>query len=383
MEQIPYYGSWKDLLMCCVGTEFEEPALVLMAGQLKQDLKADRPSLCAKYAPSEGGAFDRKYGLADKLARHLHVSPMNYRKTYLVPLRKRLNIVEQAMCAKQWETINYETVPSIAGKNYKKAFKRHDEIRYSEYLQSVTKGDKKMNTGVLMPYQMVAPYLQSSSLDQTIEAQWVSFLKDRRERWPTSFDILPLIDVSGSMFNGTTPQAVEVAISLGLIVASLNSSVFHNKFITFHDEPQLLSIPESSLYEQVNYIKKTPWGGSTSFLKAFTLILNHVKGPSESIPKILLVLSDMQFNQADNKTNWEVIEQMYQEAGHERPFMIFWNLKGTTIDYPIPDASMPNCALLSGYNDNILTAILNGTIPSPLELVYKTLRSERYERIVM
>lgn len=382
LQHIPFYGSWKDILMCFVGTEFEEVALELMAKQLKQDIGSERPSLCAKYAPSEGGAFDRQYGLAGKLAKHLHTSLTGYRKNYLVPLRKRLNIVEQAMCAKQWETINYETVPSIAGKNYKKAFRRNDETRYSKYLESVTKGEKKMNTSVLMPYQMVTPYLNSNSLDATIEAQWVSFLNDRRSRNIT-FDILPLIDVSGSMFNGATPQPGEVALSLGITVASLNTSGFHNRFITFHETPQLLSMPEGTLYDQVNYIKNTPWGGSTSFLKVFTLILDQMKNnPAETIPKILLVLSDMQFNQTEhNKTNWEVIEQMYQESGYERPFMIFWNLNGTTVDYPIPDATVPNCILLSGYNDNILTSILNGTVPSPLDLVYKTLQSDRYDRI--
>lgn len=380
MEHIPYYGSWKDILMCFVGTEFEESALKLMAKQLKKDIKMDNPSVCAKYAPSEGGAFDRKYGLAGKMAKLLNTSLVGYRKKYLVPLRKKLNIVEQAMCAKQWDKIDYERVPSIAGKNYKNAFKRHDEDRYNEYLQKVITGEKKMNTSVLMPYHMVAPYLKSEPMNQTIEAQWVSFLKDRRERkGEVMFDILPLIDVSGSMFTGSSPQPVEVAISLGLIMATLNTSTFHNKFITFHETPELITIPEGTLYDQVNYIKNSPWGGSTSFLKTFKLILNEM---TDILPKILLVLSDMQFNQTENnKTNWEVIEQMYAEAGQERPFMIFWNLNGSTIDYPIPDASVPNCILLSGYNDNIMTSILNGTIPSPLDLVYMTLKSHRYERI--
>ena len=79
----------------------------------------------------------------------------------------------------------------------------------------------------------------------------------------------------------------------------------------------------------------------------------------------------MQFNQADNHTNWEVIEQKYADAGYERPTIIFWNLNGTSLDFPIPDSTIAKCALLSGYNDSILNSILDGKIPNPLELVQK------------
>jgi Mg-chelatase subunit ChlD len=293
------------------------------------------------------------------------------------------------MCRGNWNQVVYENVPSVAGSRYKGAFKRHDEQRYTEYLQSVKRGEKKMNVSVLMPYQIVSSYLKTeraeTTIDETSEAQWKSFLTDRASKWPKGLNVMPLIDVSGSMFNNNAPQAVEVAVSLGMLFSLLNSyPQYKGKFITFHDQPQLLSISGDSLMDQVNSIKRTPWGGSTNFQAAFDLILNVATTfnvPADQMPKILVVLSDMQFNEADSKTNWDEVENKYSKAGYTRPTIIFWNLNGNSVDYPVPNASVPNCALLSGFNDAIMYSLLDGNLPNPKSIVHKALDNERYDVI--
>lgn len=96
------------------------------------------------------------------------------------------------------------------------------------------------------------------------------------------------------------------------------------------------------------------------------------------MPEILLVLSDMKFNDANrgNNTNWDEIERKYSKAGYQRPTIIFWNLNGNSVDYPIPDALVPKCALLSGFNDVIMYSLLDGTLPNPLAIVHKVLDKE-------
>jgi hypothetical protein len=137
--------------------------------------------------------------------------------------------------------------------------------------------------------------------------------------------------------------------------------------------------------EQVNSVKGSKWGGSTNLQKAFDLILNIAttfQVPAAQMPQILLVLSDMQFNVADRfHTNWSEIERKYAAAGYTRPTIIFWNLNGNSVDYPVPDASTPNCALLSGFNDAIMYSLLDGTMPNPSEVVLKALDNERYNVI--
>jgi hypothetical protein len=392
MEHIPTFGYWKDLLVCFLGTDMENQALDLMANQLRQDMATlnqenARPSLCARHAPSEGGAFDREHKVVAKLSRRLKVTPREYRKQCLVPIRRQLGVVEVSMCAKLWAEIPYEGVPSLAGSRYKQAFSRHDEQRYTEYLQRVQRGETKMNTSVLMPYQIVAPYLKNKHIrDETLEAQWVSFLADRRSKWPAGMNVLPIVDVSGSMYTRKDPQAIEVAVSLGMVFSLLNTSPqYTGKFITFSSNPEILSIPVGSLQEQVSYLMASPWGMTTNFQKVFDMILNIAtmfKVPQEQMPQILVVLSDMQFNAAeDGRTNWEVIESKYAAAGYRRPTIIFWNLNGTSIDYPVPNKDVPDCALLSGFNDAIMYSILEGTMPNPLEIVYRALDKERYNCI--
>ncbi len=392
IHHIAQFGSWKDLLCCFVNTELEHEVLTLFADQLASDVAEQHHnhiSLCAKYAPSYNDSLDKKHHVVSKLCKLMKISMRSYRKEYLVPLRQRLNIVEVQMCKHQWAEIEYSKIPSIAQQKYKKAFTKHDSLRYAEYLKSVIRGCTKMNTSILMPHQMVKKYLQTSSdqLDPSIEAAWVSFLSDRKQKCESGLNILPLVDVSGSMFDGSDPSPGEVAIALGLLFSELNiSSRFHRKFITFESNPQLLSVTGTTLYDQVTYIKNTPWGGSTNVQKAFDLILNmglmfSVK--DQDMPQVLLILSDMQFNQANggNNTNWEEIDRKYKDAGYTRPLIIFWNLNGRSKDFPIAKGDTPGCILLSGYNDSILYGIMDGSLPTPNDIVHKILDDQRYNSI--
>lgn len=383
---IPEYGSWKDLMLIFLGTPLEKSALTLFATQLKKDVDTDHPTLCAKYAPSECGAAQKKHKAALKLAKLLKSDLKTYRTKYIVPLRRKLEVLEQKLCAGEWEDINYERVPSIAGKMYAKAFKKHDSTRYADFLESVKKGEKSMKTGVLMPHQIVAPYILGESQDETLEAQWVSFLADRKSK--RSIDILPLVDVSGSMSSGSNPRPIDVAVALGILFSNLNESpAYHRKFITFSSDPKLVSLTGNTLKDQVESTMSASWNFTTNIQAAFDLILNTAKlfdTPAEKMPKILLILSDMQFDQAaeKSKTNWEEIEGKYKDAGYKRPIIVFWNLNGKSDDMPVPNEKVPNCIMLSGYNDTILYNILDGKIPSPIDIIYKTLDSKRYEAVI-
>lgn len=389
LQHIPTFGTWKDLSLCFFGTELEDEVVSLIAEQLKKDKNqsADLPvSLCGKFAPREKGPFDRTHKAATKIAKALGVSLTGYRKQYLTPLKARLRLVERDMCAKEFEKIDYSHVPSIAGSNYSDAFKKHDAKRYAAYLESVKKGEGKMNTSVLMPYQIVAPYLRNGKMDDTLEAQWKSFVDGRREKWPSNLDVMPLVDVSGSMSTFSSPSPLEVAVSLGLLFSQLNSSpAYQGKFITFHENPEIFALPTGSLCDKVRAMKNSKWGGTTDIQKAFDLILNlavTLKVPQDNMPKVLLILSDMQFNQADGgKTNFVVMSEKYRSAGYQLPIILYWNLNGNTIDYPVPSADHPGVILLSGYNDSILYPLMDGTLPNPHDIVHKALDAERYHII--
>jgi hypothetical protein len=197
---------------------------------------------------------------------------------------------------------------------------------------------------------------------------------------------MPLVDVSGSMFNRGNPRAIDVAVSLGILFATLNPSPqYKNKFITFSNTPEFITLSNGSLHNQVKTLSKSQWDMNTNVQKAFELILNMATMFSvaqDDMPKILLILSDMQFDSCSNtKTNWTMIEEQYIKHGYTRPTIIFWNLNGQTLDYPIPHDKVPNCILISGYNDNLLDSLVNDVEYNPCEFVLNVLDNERYSCI--
>ena len=89
----------------------------------------------------------------------------DFRKNYLSPLRRHLDVVERKMCADEWDEIKYEGVPSKAMKLYKDAFENHDDGTFSQYLEDVKSGDKKINSSVLMPHELVETYCCGGSFN--------------------------------------------------------------------------------------------------------------------------------------------------------------------------------------------------------------------------
>ena len=118
LSWITYFGRWKDLLdlldfIHC--DDFKHKVYSYFAKQLKTDLKLMNQnkniSLCAKWAPTENGSVDRKYHSANEIAKILNVNMKQYRKQYLAPLRKYLEIPERRMCFNDWNNIDFNFIP--------------------------------------------------------------------------------------------------------------------------------------------------------------------------------------------------------------------------------------------------------------------------------
>ena len=417
---IPFYGSWKDLPRVFGQTSFESTAVRLHTSQLRADKKKlgtdDEKTIdtgAAKFAPSEKGEYDKKWQAVSKYASALGVNKAAYRKEYLRPLRSaRVPIVEELMCARDWESIDFSKVPSIAMKRYKIAFKKHQPERYAEFLQKVISGDDpkvKINVSVLTPVEIVEQYtrggggwnLNINSLNDVAEAQWKQLVADRKakraEIAETSgtrpVNALAVVDVSGSMFGkqSGTIAPIDVSLSVGLLIALLNDedSPFYRKWVNFSESPKMQTIKGESLHDMLTNLDTRNWDMTTNFQSVFDLILETAEAfavPQERMPGMLIVISDMQFDQANKSgraTNWEEIERKYAEKGYTRPTIVFWNARSNTLDMPTPHSSVPNCALIGGFSANLLNPLIDGKVPSPLALMRKVIDSERYARVTL
>jgi hypothetical protein len=404
---IPFYGRWDDVLSVTLGTELENDGFDLIKYAL---LNGDK--LCAKWMPRE----NKSQGVtAKKLASYIFADGRkvneqlfrSYLKSYRKLLAGNTDVVENKMCKNQWGEIKYEQVPSVAFSKYRKAFYKHDLDRFKLFIDKAIKGEVKIHASAIFPHDIIKPlvnfiiqnkyyfayqknnnysgyYRGSKELqypDKNIidacSAQW----KNLPNYFPNEdFYVLPICDVSGSMDG----LPMEVSISLGLYCAERNEGAFKNLVITFSKKPTFLELKGNNIFEKLLNFSKINLAENTDLEATFRLILNQaVKNnlSEEYMPKILLIISDMQFDYCTdnyNDNSLQMIDRMYREHGYKRPQIIYWNLR-TSEGVPVKFDER-GTALVSGFSPSILKQVLGGDL-IPINIVLKTLNSERYERI--
>lgn len=70
--------------------------------------------------------------------------------------------VQVYMCANKWQDVKYTRVPSVCMKNNKGKFEKHDEERFTQYLEDVKAGKKSIASGALKPHELVREAMQHS-----------------------------------------------------------------------------------------------------------------------------------------------------------------------------------------------------------------------------
>lgn len=376
LSKIPTVGRWDDVFV------YQDPVNRKNALRMYADALMNGDGLAAKWAPREKSS---KTKIASELRNFMGLSPRDYRKM----LSKLTNVVEQQMCAKEWNEINFSHVPSLAAARYQKAFGRNAGEAYAEYLRELQKDPKdrdpkvKINASAVYPYDVVKSVTKGNAA--VADEQWKAlpnFVGDAR--------IMPMVDVSGSMgslrYSTGSVQPIDVSVSLGLYLSEKNKSDFKDMFLTFSGTPKL-QILKGSLSQRVTQIERAEWGMSTNLHAAFDEILKvAVKGrvSQEDMPEMLLILSDMQFNSCTrfDDSAQEMIKRKYSKAGYEMPKIVFWNLS------PYGNENTPvryddnGVCHVSGFSPAIMKAVLSVKELedyTPFNVMVKTLLDERYD----
>lgn len=386
LQNIPFFGRYDDLYTL-VGTPLESEAFDLIGTQLKADLKnmkaGESVSLVAKWLKSENTSSQESRNLATKTRKALELSPKRYRKI-LSALRKYIDVLEVKMCAGEWSEIDFEKVPSKASLNYRKAFGKHDQERYAAYLKAVEKGEAKINAGAVYPYELFRSVISSTNAQerQALDLQWKAM-----PNWLEGNEHYGLViaDVSGSMSMSLNALPLHVSVSLALYFAERNVGPFKDMWMNFSTSPSFQKFVGNNLYEKYQNMDKNNWSQSTNLQAAFDLILATAMAnriAQKDMPSVLYIVSDMEFNDCGSQTNYDAIKAKYARAGYKLPRIVWWNVNSRNDNYPIrSDAN--GTALVSGASPSILKSLLSAKSFNPLDIVYETVNTPRYERVVI
>jgi hypothetical protein len=365
LEKIPEVGRWDDVIYCFEHSiQLRPKSIELISKGLK-----DGNFLLGKWMP-------RKGVIAAKLRNALKLTPKTYR-TLIVNLSKT---VEQLMCSKQFDKVDYPSVPSLAQLRYRSAFTRNDGERYEDYINNVINNKVKINAEAVFPHQIVAEASKTAS--KMHDAQWAALPNYVKEDSTTI--ILPVCDVSGSMDG----LPMDVSIGLGLYISERNKSSFKDVICTFSEVPTFVKLnSKETLYKRVQELSDVDWGYNTNLEAVFDLLLRKAIGTNVSkskMPNVILIISDMEFDEAINKkTGMEMIREKYKEYGYDMPRVVFWNVSARKKINNLPVLfNEEGTALVSGFSPSILKAILSGidfAEFTPENIMKSTILIDRYD----
>lgn len=367
MYMIPVVGRWDDIFTYTNPIN-QERAIAFYADALKAG-----EGLAFKWAPREKSK--RYPGVAKKLATALGMTMRGYRKF----LTANTDVVETKMCAKRWDDIEFDKLPSLASARYQKAFERNAAKPYAKYVEALQKGEAKINAGAVYPYDVVK---SCKTGNQAVSNEQWKALPD----YMNGAKVLPMVDVSYSMncwvggMNGVT--CMDMAVALGLYVADKNKTAFKDMFLTFHTQPSI-EILKGTLSQKISQLRRADWGGSTNITKAFERVLevavNNSVSP-EDMPEYIVIFTDMGFNSYGNVGVTDMIRDKYTRAGYTAPKVVFWNLNAGYSDASPVKYDTPDCALVSGFSPALMESVLSGKLEeySPLNIMLKTVMVDRY-----
>lgn len=414
MPLIAYFGYAKDLL-CLAGTQAEQAMLEFYCAVLLEDQRRMKNSQSvttfAKFAPTEGLAFDKKHKLVGKMCNIIAklenvavFSKKNYR-TLLSSLRSYTRVPERDMCLGLWDSIDFKAVPSRCMKNNKKAFALHSPELWSEYIKALSEGKTKVNSA-LFPHDLAHEILTSYSneVDQVSEAQWRTMQEKARKEFQ-EFDmngVLVMCDTSGSMTSAiskdTKVRCLDASLGLGLFFAELLPEPWKNCILTFSSRPEFRKASGNTLRERLTSIGQ-PIVENTNLQAALSLVLDTAvrrKVPRKDMPSVLLIISDMQFDPSGSYTttpfasredsNLEAMVKKYKASvapdglPYAMPTIVYWNVQGATSDFPAT-AGDKNVVMLSGFSPNILRLVFTGTL-DPVQVLRRAIADPRYDPVV-
>ena len=216
-------------------------------------------------------------------------------------------------------------------------------------------------------------------IKHTLDAQFKGLVDKARADGKITENVWCCLDTSGSMNQPVKGlkdiYCSDVATSLALFFADLNTGPFHNKVIMFDNTSYPYDMKGESFCDRVISLPSVGCGG-TNFQSAIDEIIKirkqHPEIPLEQYPTTILVVSDMQFNPTNHSwygstrtepTNYEYsvksLKTVFPSEFVDNMKFVWWDCAsryGNT-DYE-GNAFEGGCTFFSGFDGSIISMLL-------------------------
>ena len=376
-----------------IGTPLEDDMWTAMKKQFEEDLdnmsKENAISLLAKWIKTADASSPKTRALGKLTAQKLGYDVYNF-KRIVRAMRKQIGIVEALMSTGRWNEIKYSEVPSRAMLIYRNAFRKHDEERFSQFAQKAVTGEEKINSATLYPYDLLAKGIDSwnwrwnltGTENDIVQAQW-----DQLPNYvEPGTNAIVMADTSGSM-GSMSGRPIMTALGLAIYFAQRNVGAYHNLYMTFSSHPKYQEIKGKTLAQIFRNLDYSGWQMNTNCEAAFNLILdtaikNHVE--SSEMPKSLIIISDMEFDQCGNRqwTFYDKMKAKFAQYGYEIPTIVFWNVESRN-DVFHADKNRKGVILVSGQSAGTFKNLIGAIGMSPMDFLLGIVNAKRYDPITV
>lgn len=265
----------------------------------------------------------------------------------------KANTVENTMSRNDWESINFEHVPSLAAIKYVKAFQRHQPERYQQYLDDVKSGKKQLHIATTNVYDI---YRNRYSIDADL---FFSKIEKISGSW------IPIVDSSGSMQD--VNDSYGKAMAIGHYLAKC-STYCPNQVISFSSRPQLITLGkmpevENGWYNPPRFNSDSNYQKEISSMHTgdcsntdFGAVMNMLSNLKTEMPEYLVVLSDMEFDRGSSMSK-DTTMQLFKSNNWSTK-IIWWNLNSR--NKTAPETDNYGNIFISGYTPMLLKYLETG-----------------------
>ncbi len=279
----------------------------------------------------------------------------------------KCDTVESKLSQHHNDEIDFSKLPSLALLKYWARFagtsktnpKTDMAERFNAYLESVKKGEKKMNMSTASVYDI---YRKRNEIDADVAFAQIDKISGS---W------LPIVDTSSSMTWKESNDAIGKALAIGHYLAKC-STYAPNQIVSFSSRPQLIELgvtkPVVRYWDGVTKENGTQYCRELRSMHTgdcsntdFGAVMKVLSGLTTEFPDYLVVLSDMEFDPNSQRQNQRLLKE-WAERGIKTK-MVWWNLNPRNITTPDTICFRQDelgSIFLSGYTPQLLKFLESG-----------------------